>query len=140
MPLVKSLAEVLVSTTIGHMIRVPPDTPTYVPPEVLPFALRQGCVECTETGEVILQKPKAPKAKPAVPEAVPQLSQEEQQDPQRRSYVLKLAIAKLYADNNADDFTLADHRPKVKAVESVVGFAVTGTELAAALELYQASV
>lgn len=135
MPLVKSLAELTIRTTIGHMIHVLPDTPTYIPPEVLPYALQQGCVECKDSGEVVLQQPKAPKPKVPTGE-VPQLSVEDQQDPKRRAYVLKLALTKLYADNNTEDFTVADNRPKVSAVTRVVGFPVTGNELATALDLF----
>lgn len=138
MPLVKALGEITVTTMIGHTIIVPPDKPTYVPESVLPFALKQGCVQCTETGEVILQPAKQPKPKAAA-QPIPVLSNEEAQDPQKRLVVIGLAIAKLYQDNNTDDFTIADNRPKVKSVERLTGFPVTGNELAAALDVYQAA-
>jgi hypothetical protein len=138
MPLVKSLGELTIRTTIGHTIHVPASKPTYVPDSVLPFALAQGCVQCSEAGEVILQPAKTPKEH-AVPDSVPQLSVQEQGDPLRRAAVIGVAIAKLYADNRPDDFTVADNRPKVNAVQRLVGFPVSGNELAGALELFQST-
>src|ERR1041384_2665024 len=102
MPYVKSLGEVTIRTTIGHTIVVEPNKPTYVPPEVLKFAFLQGCVQCTETGELILQA-KATKPKLAV-DSVPQLDFKEREDPKLRAEAIGLAIAKLYTDGNPDDF------------------------------------
>ena len=135
MPYVKSLGEVTITTLIGHTIHVPANTPTYVPPSVMPFTRQFGCVECNEAGDLILEQTNKP---PRIPIAeVPQLTPEERDDPKHRQRVLVLAIAKLYTDNRDDDFTVATHAPKVRSVERVVGFPVTGQELQAAFELYQ---
>lgn len=136
MPFVKALAEVTIRTTLGHTILVPPNTATYVPPEVLKLTPAYGCIECNEAGELLLQsRPKAPR-QPVT--SVPQLTFTERENPKLRDEAVRMGIAKLYTDQNPDDFTVANNHPKVKAVERVVGFPVSGTEMAAALERYQA--
>lgn len=134
MPFVKALGALVIRTTIGHTIAVEPNTPTYVPPEVLKFAFLQGCVQCTEEGELILQE-RAKKPKLPVGE-VPQLGPKERDEPKLRAEAIRMAIAKLYTDGDPDDFTVANNHPKVKSVERVLGFQVTGSELQAALEHY----
>lgn len=136
MPFVKSLGGVTITTLIGHTIHVPADTPTYVPPEVLPMTRQFGCVPCTEQGEVITDTPAPAPPKPSV--VVPQLSLSEREHPKLRQQAVIAAVAKIYADNNPDDFTVANNTPKVRAVERVVGFPLSGQELAVALEQYQA--
>lgn len=135
MPLVKSLVSVVIRTTIGHCIEVSANTPTYVPPEVMKFTAQHGCAECNEAGELVAPKPKE-KAAPVGD--IPLLSSDDRGDPSKRMEVIILAVTKVYEANNRDDFTLATNQPKVKAVERVVGFPITGHELAAALDRMQA--
>ena len=137
MPFVKSLGEVTITTLLGHTIHVPPDTPTYVPPEVMSVTRQFGCVPCNERGELV-DPPAPPPPKPAV--AVPQLSFSEREHPKLRQQAVIAAVTKIYRDNNPDDFTVANNTPKVRAVEKLVGFPLSGQELAVALEQYQADV
>lgn len=71
-------------------------------------------------------------------EEIPQLTGDERENPKRREEVVRMAVEQIYRDGNPDDFTVADHRPKVKAVEQRVGFGVSGTELQAAVDRHQA--
>lgn len=245
MPFVKSAKDVTIRTTIGHVIQIPADTPTYVSPDVMKVAKKQGLVECDEKGEnatfneesvaqhttklprdfttlgdppsrygptVMAEEeprtpvvamdsgltaaapevaaapgpytlsgtftptagtaipgptgagatgpaatnpaagsgpaatsarsanmpgPNAPATKPT-PSNIPQLNETEQGNAKRREEVVRLAVQQIYRDNNSDDFTAADHRPKVKVVEQIVGFAVSSSELQAAVDRHLA--
>lgn len=137
MPFVKSLRDTPIDTTDGHMIRVRARTAKYVPASVLPRAFQLGCVECTEDGTLLLDRfttePKLPV------DNIPRLTPAEREDPAMRQNALVLAIAKLYNDNDKANFTTGNV-PKVRSVESLIGFPTSTAEVAQALEAYHANV
>jgi hypothetical protein len=137
MPFVKSLRDTPIDTTDGHMIRVPARTPKYVPASVLPRAFQLGCVECTEDGTLLLDRfttePKLPV------DNIPRLTPAEREDPAMRQNALVLAIAKLYNDSDKAHFTTGNV-PRVRSVETLVGFPTSTAEVAQALEAYHANV
>jgi hypothetical protein len=137
MPYVKSLRDTRIDTLDSHVIQAPARTPKYVPASALPRAFQLGCVECTEDGTLLLDQfatdPKLPV------DGIPRLAQEEREDPTKRQHTLTLAIAKLYNDNDKAQFTTGNV-PRVRSVESLVGFPTSGAEVAQALEAYHANV
>lgn len=137
MPFVKSLRDTPIDTTDGHMIRVSARTPKYVPASVLPRAFQLGCVECTEDGTLLLDslmiEPKLPV------DTIPRLTPVEREDPAKRQNALVLAIAKLYNDSDKAHFTTGNV-PRVRSVETLIGFPTSTAEVAQALEAYHANV
>ena len=137
MPYVKTLRDTRIDTRDGHVIIVPARVPKYVPASALPRAFELGCVECTEDGTLLLDQfaiePKLPV------DGIPRLSMDEREVPERRQHVLTLAIAKLYNDNDKAHFTTGNV-PKVRSVETLVGFPTSSAEVAQALESYHANV
>jgi hypothetical protein len=134
MAYIKSLRDVIIDTRDGHMIRVKAREVKYIPDSVLPRALEKGCFETTKEGQLIIGED----VEHSIPvDEIPVLSQEERDDPEKRQKVLVMAIARLYQENDRNKFT-SNNTPKVRAVEALVAFPTTGSEVAKALEVYQA--
>lgn len=67
-------------------------------------------------------------------EEIPQLTGQDRDNPKRREEAVRKAVERIYREGNPDDFTVADHRPKVRAVEQLLGFSPSGQELQAAVD------
>lgn len=131
MAYVKSAKTVHFATPNGYALLIEPKVVTWIPDLALPFALKQGAIECDESGKVKFGEDDAddPNA-PQVPDA-PKVAENDAEDPAKRKDAIKAGIRYLCAVGNPKDFN-ANNLPKAKAIEKVLGFKVDGTELSEA--------
>jgi hypothetical protein len=129
MPFVKSLRDVRVATLSGHMIPVEAMRPTFVPQAVLADAQRAGCVTCDEHGKIVLEDGLQSAALHEDKDEIPFLPPEDREDPAKRKRVIKLAVLKCFKKNQREDFG-TNGVPKAGVVSRMIGFQVTGAEIA----------
>lgn len=130
MPYVKSLREVRIITTHGDSAIVPAREPKYVSDRLVEAALAAGCVQCDESGKLILGEVPPPKMDA---DDIPFLSVEERKDVDKRKAVIKLAIQHVYKRNDRNDFK-GDGFPRNAAIETLVRFPVANGEIMEVLE------
>lgn len=111
MPEMISLRRFVLATTLGHRIKFEPNVPSWVPDEVVPDAMKAGCVMAN--GEA-----------PFFDETAPQ--RVEFTGDLRKS-LIHLALKDIVRENNAKKFDAAGH-PKPKEVGKILGFEVFDAE------------
>lgn len=132
MPFVKSLRDVRIASLTGHVVDVKAMVPTFVPPTLIPEAQAQGCVTCDEHGKIVLEGGLAV-ASTIDADEIPFLPPEERDDPAKRERVIRLAVIKCFKKNDRADFGTSGI-PKAQVVTRMVGFQVTGAEVAEVTE------
>ena len=133
MPYVKSLRPLRISTLSGHIVNVPALVPTFVPPAALAEAKAAGCVTCDEHGKIVLEEGLGGAPLFDEPDDIPFLPPEDRDDPAKRKRVVTLAVLKCFKRNNRDDFG-NNGVPKANVVTRMIGFQVSGAEVADATE------
>lgn len=136
MPYVKSLRDVRVTTLVGHVITVPANVPTFVPPPALTAAQALGCVTCDEHGKITVDGVPAA-AQLSDEDEIPFLAPEDRDDPVKRKRVITKAVVKCFKKNDRTDFG-TNGCPKAGSITRMVGFQVTGTEIAEVVETLSA--
>ena len=128
MPYVLSLNPVVIRSLSGHSAMIEPSKPTAIVPDLVQAALAQGCVQCDEQGNVLingtpvkLSPVDAGPAKPAVVDEEPAAN--------NRMAAIKRAIQGLVDDGNPGHFNSVTGLLKVPAVSDRCGFKVSVDEI-----------
>lgn len=134
MAYVKSSKSLRVATLNGHVFEFAPKVVQYVPDSEVQACVAAGAYRCDEDGRVVF--PDEPE-EVGGEDALPVLPAESREDPDQRSTAIYAAVKALVKMGNEKDFAKTTGLPKAKAVERLLGFAPSGTELQAAFEKYQ---
>ncbi len=105
--LFRTLKEVRIASTTGHIIIVKPGEPVAIPPELHEDAYAAGCVPVDSPDHVV----------PAVPQG------------EDRERAIIDAINLLIVEGDINSFRKADGVPKVDPVQDKFGYAVTSAEV-----------
>ncbi len=136
MPHVKSLRDVRVTTLSGHVINVTAEHPTFVPAAALAEAQALGCVTCDQHGKIVLDDTPT-KAALADEDEIPFLPPEDRTDEAKVKRVVTKAVIKCFKKNDRADFG-NNGAPKAGVITRMVGFPVTGQQIADVVETLSA--
>jgi hypothetical protein len=115
------------------MIPVEALKPTFVPAAALADAQAAGCVTCDEHGKIVIDDGLQSAALFEDKDEIPFLAPEDRDDPAKRKRVIKLAVLKCFKKNERENFG-NNGVPKAGVVSRMIGFQVTGAEVAEVTE------